>query len=272
MVNVLGGVLILALCIGLHEGGHLLAALAFGLRVRRFAIGVGPVVVALRSVGGEWRIAIPFGKSFRLGLSARPARSYELRAIPLGGFIDCPAIARLRIPRDPSESKLLAAVHEGRSASTVARIVVAAAGPLANFLTATACFAVLILDQGGRAKDLIYAPVEVFWFLSDVFHALRLKNLSGPIGLMTELSKVSGAMQVVSAIGALSAQWFVFNLLPLPPLDGSRIVVALYERARHRRLVPREKLVVGLTALVFLVVSLVGMVALDVAKLAAHQG
>jgi regulator of sigma E protease len=54
------------LIVFVHELGHFLSAKAFGVRVRKFALGLGPVIV--RYVYGE--------------------TEYSLRWIPLGGFVD----------------------------------------------------------------------------------------------------------------------------------------------------------------------------------------
>lgn len=69
MSNVLYAVEIavaLGLIIFVHELGHFLAAKAFGVWVRRFAIGFGPALV-------KWK---------------RGETEYSLRALPLGGFVE----------------------------------------------------------------------------------------------------------------------------------------------------------------------------------------
>ena len=58
-------VLALAILIGLHEAGHMLAAKAFGMRVEKFSIGFPPKIF-----------------SFKAGET-----EYSLGAIPLGGFV-----------------------------------------------------------------------------------------------------------------------------------------------------------------------------------------
>ena len=69
MLNVLYAVEVavaLGLIILVHELGHFLAAKRFGVRVRRFAIGMGPVII-------KW---------------GRGETEYSLRWIPVGGFVD----------------------------------------------------------------------------------------------------------------------------------------------------------------------------------------
>ncbi len=79
-----GGVILLALgiaiSIALHEAGHLWAARATGMKVRRYFIGFGPKVFSFRRGGTE----------------------YGLKAIPLGGFCDIAGMTAL-YPLTPEE-------------------------------------------------------------------------------------------------------------------------------------------------------------------------
>lgn len=72
-----GGVILLALgiaiSIALHEAGHLWAARATGMKVRRYFIGFGPKVFSFNRGGTE----------------------YGLKAIPLGGFCDIAGMTAL---------------------------------------------------------------------------------------------------------------------------------------------------------------------------------
>lgn len=71
------GIVLFALCIGisvaLHEAGHMFAAKAFGMRVRRYFIGFGPRLWSFRRGGTE----------------------YGFKAIPAGGFCDIAGMTAL---------------------------------------------------------------------------------------------------------------------------------------------------------------------------------
>ena len=74
-------VVALGLIIVLHELGHFLAAKWFDVHVRKFALGMGPVIgIPMRS-GGRWvyRPLLKWG---------RGETQYSLRWLPLGGFVD----------------------------------------------------------------------------------------------------------------------------------------------------------------------------------------
>ena len=62
-------------------------------------------------------------------------------------------------------------------------------------------------------------------------------ELSGPVGIVKETASAakSGAHVYLKLLGALSAYLGGFNLLPLPALDGGRLLFLLYEAASRRR-------------------------------------
>lgn len=62
-------------------------------------------------------------------------------------------------------------------------------------------------------------------------------ELSGPVGIVKETASAakSGAHVYLKLLGALSAYLGGFNLLPLPALDGGRLIFLLFEAASRRR-------------------------------------
>jgi regulator of sigma E protease len=62
-------------------------------------------------------------------------------------------------------------------------------------------------------------------------------ELSGPVGIVKETASAakSGAHIYLKLLGALSAYLGGFNLLPLPALDGGRLLFLLFEAASRRR-------------------------------------
>lgn len=62
-------------------------------------------------------------------------------------------------------------------------------------------------------------------------------ELSGPVGIVKETASAAktGAHQYLKLLGALSAYLGGFNLLPLPALDGGRLLFLLFEAASRRR-------------------------------------
>ncbi len=67
--------------------------------------------------------------------------------------------------------------------------------------------------------------------LKNAFFKGDLQNISGPVGIvnMTAASLQSGWAQTLGFMALISLNLAVFNLLPLPALDGGRIVFVLWE-------------------------------------------
>ena len=62
--------------------------------------------------------------------------------------------------------------------------------------------------------------------------------MSGPVGIFQATSQItqSGATAFMTWLGLLSLNIGIFNLLPLPILDGGRIVIVLLEKLIGKKL------------------------------------
>ncbi|MGC9530518.1 MAG: RIP metalloprotease RseP [Candidatus Bipolaricaulaceae bacterium] len=139
----LGTILLL---IGIHEGGHFLAAKLLGVAVEEFAIGFGPTLWSRRR--GETR--------------------YSLRLLPLGGFV------RLAGEEGSADQVDFARTYYGRPAWV--RLTVSLAGPVANLVLAAvlatgalAGFGLPRVQVAGVASD---APADQVLQVGDVVLAV----------------------------------------------------------------------------------------------------
>lgn len=117
------GILGLAVLMIVHEGGHLLAARAFGMRVIKFSIGFGPAL---------WRY--------------RPQKSdtvYQVALIPFLAYVQIAGMNPLE-EIEPDDKGSFA------NASLIGRISAIVAGPLANYLFASVLFFAAFM-VGGKA-------------------------------------------------------------------------------------------------------------------------
>jgi regulator of sigma E protease len=62
-------------------------------------------------------------------------------------------------------------------------------------------------------------------------------QLSGPVGIVRDTAAAarSGAPMYLKWLGVLSAYLGAFNLLPIPALDGGRLLFLLFEATSRRR-------------------------------------
>jgi regulator of sigma E protease len=87
---------------------------------------------------------------------------------------------------------------------------------------------------------------------------LSMKDLAGPVAIVGETGKAAkrGVVDLLSLLGLISTYLGIFNLLPIPALDGGRLVFLGYEAVARRR--PNAKVeaqihAVGLAMLLLLI-------------------
>lgn len=86
-----------------------------------------------------------------------------------------------------------------------------------------------------------------------------LRELSGPVGVFYVTSAVVplGAARVLDLVGLITVSLAIFNLLPLPILDGGHILFLLLEKIRNRKLSVKFNRIItqiGLTIIILLAV------------------
>jgi regulator of sigma E protease len=131
------------------------------------------------------------------------------------------------------------------------------------------------VDQGffANAKDAAVYPVEQTILIIDGLRewaAGRAEaELKGPVG-MAEIIKDQfqlGFVAVVELLMVLNVYLGLFNLFPLPALDGGRLVFLLYEMATRRRANPKVETTIHMVGILFLVVVMVAVTYKDCAAL-----
>jgi regulator of sigma E protease len=110
LVSVLVGIFGISLLVIVHEAGHYFAARAFGMRVTRFSIGLGPVIVSHQPKGSD--------------------TTFQICAVPFLAYV---MIAGMNPAEevDPKDPGLFP------NKSVLARIVTIFGGPFANYLAAS---------------------------------------------------------------------------------------------------------------------------------------
>jgi regulator of sigma E protease len=130
---VLFGVVGLSILVIVHEGGHYLAARAFGMRVLRYSIGFGPVLFKYQPKGSP--------------------TIFQICAIPFLAYVQIDGMNPTD-EVDPQDPALYA------NKSVLARIVTIFAGPFANYLAASLIiFGILTLNGVQRVDET--APMVV---------------------------------------------------------------------------------------------------------------
>lgn len=217
------GLLILSLVIFLHEMGHFLAAKGLGVPAPIFSVGLGPVIWRRNWGGTEYRLSV----------------------LPLGGYV------------------LFGRGENFNETRAFERIIIYAAGPIANFLTALAIF-------GGD----VYLLAGQFWAVMGIVGQLfsgqvGVDQLAGPLGIMEAAGTAAtlGVSRLLNFIAFLSINLGVLNLLPLPILDGGQIILAALEGVTRRRVHDNVRIAVALVCWGMILLLIAHVTLNDIARM-----
>ena len=80
-------------------------------------------------------------------------------------------------------------------------------------------------------------------------------SMTGPIGIFYIIQKAAsmGISYLLYIVAIISASLAIFNLLPLPVLDGGHLFLLGVEKFRHRPLSPKTDEIINRTGLVFII-------------------
>ncbi|MHB8928515.1 MAG: RIP metalloprotease RseP [Bacillota bacterium] len=112
-------------------------------------------------------------------------------------------------------------------------------------------------------KDGIVQTVSItiLWLKGLVMMLMRRASpdLTGPVGITQMIGQAAqaGLFSVASFAAALSANLGLWNLLPIPALDGSRLVFLGFEKLRGRPVSPEKENFIHLLGFAFLIVLIV---------------
>lgn len=153
MLDKLFAILGLALLMVVHEGGHYLAARAYGMRVTRFSIGFGPTFFKIVPKDGYfWFTTLADRVRFRLWKHDPEKHGptiFQVAMIPFLAFVQIAGMNPLEEIDEKDKGSYA-------NASLMGRIVTIFAGPAANYLFASVLFFVAFYF-GGRP----YLPTDV---------------------------------------------------------------------------------------------------------------
>lgn len=188
------------------------------VKVNEFAIGFGKVI---------WQKQ---GKETK----------YSLRMIPLGGFCSM-------------EGEEEASDSEGSfsKASVWKRIAIVVAGAAVNIIFGIIVYFVLVSTVGLQFADptkdtflnrIYYGGQRTGAFIGSIFESIKMlftggvktDQMVGIVGISEVVVQISKLVDYIYLLSVISVSLGVTNLLPIPALDGGKILVLLIEIIRRK--------------------------------------
>ena len=142
------------------------------------------------------------------------------------------------------------------------------------------------LEKGNILDSAKYSVYELKYWINATFQSLRMlvtgkvsaNEVSGPVGIVKTIgdtydqaNELGGAylvfINMLNMAILLSANLGVMNLLPIPALDGGRMVFLFIEAIRRKKLDPDKEGMVHFVGLVLLLILMVVVTANDIRKL-----
>lgn len=217
-------IFLLGFLIFIHEGGHFLVAKLCKVKVNQFAIGFGPEIFA--KTKGETK--------------------YAIRLIPLGGFVSM-------------EGEEEASEKEGafNKASIPKRIAIVAAGAVINIIFGLLIYFILLWSMYGNIQIAAEGTLDFSGALVDSIKMLftgkvGVDDLTGPVGISELVSQTSGWKEYIYLLAVISVSLGMTNLLPIPALDGGKIVLLIIEAIRRKPL--KEKVEIQIQLIGFSII------------------
>lgn len=220
IINAIKIIFLLGFLVLIHEGGHFLVAKLCKVKVNEFSIGFGKAI---------WKKQ---GKE----------TLYLLRMIPLGGYVQM-----------EGESEASEDSRAFTNVSIPKRIAIVSAGAIVNILFGILAYFLLVSTVGLQfadpAKDTIlnrihYAGINTGEFILSIFDSVKslftsgisVDQMTGPVGISQIVVQATGLANYIYVLAVISVSLGVTNLLPIPALDGGKIVLLIVEAIRRKKI------------------------------------
>ena len=335
LLTILIGILVIGFLVFIHEGGHYLAARAFGVRVTEFMLGLpGPKVgftvgetkfgVTAVPLGGYAKVCgmevgemSPHLAGAMASMRTRGTANMEDVAADLG-ISDDDAYAALEEltewgtitgPRrkDPYNTYRWAAkVPEGMSDDDLfqreysrqyralpfwKRSIILIAGPAMNILFAVlafiVCYSIVGFDMQLADGTIVHRTLSVWQsirvgFIYIGMVAQAVVQLFNPvtageiisesasvigIAVISKQAADAGLVTLLEFMAMISVSLGVMNMLPIPPLDGGRFLVEIYQRLFRRNISLKAMNTISIIGVSLFMVLFVVMIGQDVFRI-----
>lgn len=218
IINAIKVIILLGFLIFIHEGGHFLVAKLCKVKVKEFAIGFGKII---------WQKQ---GKETK----------YSIRIFPLGGFCN--------MEGEDEESNDERAFSK---ANVWKRIAIVMAGPLVNIVFGIIVYFILVTTVGIKFENPLndtiinrinYGGKATWTFIIAIGESIKTlftggissDQMVGIVGISEIVVETTGILNYINLMALISISLGITNLLPIPALDGGKILILIIEIFRGK--------------------------------------
>lgn len=105
-----------------------------------------------------------------------------------------------------------------------------------------------------------YSVMKAVWdALVNMFHGFSLNDLGGPVAMysFTQQAAKYGVISVINLLAFLSINLGIVNLLPIPALDGGKLLLNIIEAIRGKPLDPSKETIITLIGFGFMMLLMI---------------
>lgn len=152
-------------------------------------------------------------------------------------------------------------------ASIPKRIAIVLAGATVNIIFALVVYFILATTynfqtSGNLAEAFQFAGERTSIFVSSTFEGIKqlftgqigIDQMMGPVGISEVVSQTNGLFEFINMLAIISLSLGVTNLLPIPALDGGKILLLIIEAIRRKPLSQKTEINIQLLGFSFLII------------------
>ncbi len=137
------------------------------------------------------------------------------------------------------------------------KLAIVSAGPIVNIVFALIVYFILVTVT----YNIQVAGNATLKFVGALFESVKMlvtggttmDDLAGPIGITTIVAKTSGIADFVYLLSVISLSLGITNILPIPPLDGGKLLIYLIEWIKRKPLKEETSLRIQMLGFIFII-------------------
>lgn len=151
------------------------------------------------------------------------------------------------------------------------KFAIVIAGPIVNIIFGLGCYFILV----AILYDLQTAAVNTWGFMGALIDSVKviftgganIDDLAGPVGIATIVAKTAGVIDFVYILSVISLSLGITNLLPIPPLDGGKLIIYIVEWIKRKPIKEETSLKIQMAGFLFIIGLSIFVMYNDIARI-----